>query len=74
MIEDGVSGFLVATDDENGIAAAIRRLGDDAALGRRLTAAARQVCEERYCFRRRMEKEQAVYDEILGAPTGAASA
>lgn len=41
IIEDGVTGLLVEPDDPQALAAAIRRLGKDAALARRLGQAGR---------------------------------
>jgi glycosyltransferase involved in cell wall biosynthesis len=71
MLVDGESGLLVDAEDASGIAAALRRLSDDRTLGERLARAARQTCEVRFCFRRRMEKEQAVYDDLLGSTVAA---
>src|SRR2546430_12714602 len=41
IVEDGVSGLLVPPGDADALAAAVRRLGDDPALARRLGEAGR---------------------------------
>ena len=48
LIEDGVSGLLVPERDDEALAAAIRRLVDDADLRRRLGTAGRDVVAERH--------------------------
>jgi glycosyltransferase involved in cell wall biosynthesis len=48
LIEDGVSGLLVAPADEHGLAAAVERLMDDEILRRSMGAAARERIVEQY--------------------------
>jgi glycosyltransferase involved in cell wall biosynthesis len=49
IIEDGVNGFLAATDDD--WVEKLRRLLDDPELRRRMGAAGRTTIEERYSLR-----------------------
>jgi colanic acid/amylovoran biosynthesis glycosyltransferase len=55
MIEDGVDGLLVAQQDEQGIASALRRLYDDRSFGARLGSAARQRALSQFDSVRRAE-------------------
>jgi glycosyltransferase involved in cell wall biosynthesis len=48
MISDGVDGMLVAQEDVDGLASAIRRLHDDEAFRQRLGTAARQRAVEQF--------------------------
>ncbi len=48
MLTDGENGLLTEAGDVEGLAAALGRLMDDAALRRRLGAAARRTAQERY--------------------------
>lgn len=43
VVEDGVTGFLVAPEDVDGFVAALRRMGTDPALRRRMGAAGREL-------------------------------
>jgi glycosyltransferase involved in cell wall biosynthesis len=55
MIDDGVDGLLIDQKDEEGIAAALRRLYDDRSLGARLGSAARQRALTQFDAVRRAE-------------------
>jgi glycosyltransferase involved in cell wall biosynthesis len=73
LIEDGVSGLLVAPRDETALAAGIARLLGDGALRRALGTAARRRAEERFDS----ATSAARYAELFGfraAETGAPSA
>lgn len=48
LVRDGTTGYLVAPDDADALAARIRLLLDDPALRRRLGAAGRSVVEDEY--------------------------
>jgi glycosyltransferase involved in cell wall biosynthesis len=48
LVEDGVTGLLVPPDDPRALAAAWRRVADDAALAARLSAAGPAVVAERF--------------------------
>ena len=50
LIDDGVSGLLVAADDRDGFAAAIRLLIEDHDRAARFGAAARRTVVERYAI------------------------
>lgn len=66
LITDGVDGLLVEPADEAALTAALARLVEDANLRARLAAAGRATIENRYSFRRRMDKIKAIYDHALG--------
>lgn len=66
LIDDGVSGLLVAPRDVAGLADALARLLDDAALRRRLGAAARAAAEARFDIRRNAAR----YAGLFAAPNG----
>lgn len=51
-VRDGVEGLLVPARDAGALAAACLRLGDDAALRRKMGASARRRAEERFDVRR----------------------
>jgi N-acetyl-alpha-D-glucosaminyl L-malate synthase BshA len=68
VVEDGVSGFLHAPDDLDGMArSAITILSDDA-LHQRMAAAAGRTATDRFCDTRIVPVYEAYYREILDAP------
>jgi N-acetyl-alpha-D-glucosaminyl L-malate synthase BshA len=67
VVEDGVSGFLHAPDDLEGMArSAIALLSDDV-LHQRMAAAACRTATERFCDTRIVPVYEAYYREILDA-------
>jgi N-acetyl-alpha-D-glucosaminyl L-malate synthase BshA len=65
VIDHGVSGFLHAPDDLNGMADSALRLLTDEALYRSAAAAARRVAHERYCDSKIVPRYEAYYEEVL---------
>ena len=67
VIEHGVSGFLHAADDLDGMAqSALSVLGDER-LHRRVAEAARRTAHERFCDEKIVPMYEAYYEEILKA-------
>ena len=66
MVEDGVSGRLVAPGDSDAFAAAIGGLLADPATASRMGAAARRTVEERYTMERVAGMWLEAYDQVLG--------
>jgi glycosyltransferase involved in cell wall biosynthesis len=56
LIEDGVTGLLVPSDDACALASAIVRLLTDRALAARLGAAVRRRAVDRYSFEAKCER------------------
>jgi glycosyltransferase involved in cell wall biosynthesis len=71
---DGEDMLLVPPGDVGPLAAGLRRLAHDAALRRRLAAAARRRVESECSFRRRMERMAAVYDRLWDQPPAGSAA
>ena len=67
VVEDGVSGFLHATDDLAGMARTILRLIADAALHARVAAEGRRAVEERFSAARVVPQYEAAYRALLDA-------
>ncbi|MGH2747958.1 MAG: sugar transferase [Actinomycetota bacterium] len=65
VVEDGVGGLLVPVGDPSALAVAIRRLGEDAALRRRLGAAGHRRARERFDERRVVSIVLDTYREVL---------
>ena len=63
VIEDGVTGFLHALDDLDGMAASVVRLVNDDALRRRVAEAARQSATSRFCDWRIIPAYESYYEE-----------
>src|SRR5581483_3011221 len=64
LIIDGVQGLLIPPGDVAAMTAAIRRLLDDPAATRERARAARRRVEQEFSFRARMEKVEAIYEEL----------
>jgi N-acetyl-alpha-D-glucosaminyl L-malate synthase BshA len=67
VIDDGVTGFLHAPDDLEGMAESAIRLLRDPALHRQIAAAARRSITERFCVDRVVPMYEAYYGQVLGA-------
>ena len=68
VIEDGVSGFLHAPDDLDGMAHSALRLLTDDALHRRVAEAACRTAHERFCDVSIVPMYEAYYEEVLARP------
>jgi glycosyltransferase involved in cell wall biosynthesis len=68
ILTDGVHGLLVPCDDDAAAAAAVLRLLADADLGRRLTSAARESCEQ-YRWQSVRAQWVALYDSVVNGRT-----
>jgi phosphatidylinositol alpha-mannosyltransferase len=67
VMRDGVDGLMVdRADDEAGFAAALDRLLDDPALGRRMGAAGRQRALTTFSWPIVVDALEALYDDLLG--------
>ena len=69
ILEDGVTGLLVPRDDPAALAAAMRRLRDDAALRTRLGNAGPPAVAARFNRRSMLEAYQRLYDALLDGHT-----
>ena len=67
MIHDGVNGVLIAPDDRDGFAAAIRLLLDDGERAGRFGSAARQTVVDQYSIHKTASAWLAVYHEAAEA-------
>jgi glycosyltransferase involved in cell wall biosynthesis len=65
IVEDGLTGLLVPTDDPAALAGAMRRLRDDAALRLQLAAAGPPAVWSRFDRRSMLEAYQRLYDALL---------
>ena len=65
LIEDGHNGLLVRAAALDPLTNGLDRLLGDAGLRDRLRRAGRRTVETRYSFARRMQRLQAVYDQLL---------
>jgi N-acetyl-alpha-D-glucosaminyl L-malate synthase BshA len=68
VIEHGVTGFLHAPEDLEGMSASALLLLEDAGLRRHIGTAARTVVSERFCADLVVPQYEAFYEEILAAP------
>jgi glycosyltransferase involved in cell wall biosynthesis len=68
------TGLFVPPHDVGALAAAIRRLVDDASLRQRLGAAARQRWQDKFTLDRSAQEVRAVYAEVLSNPHRATTA
>lgn len=69
-LEEGKSGFLVASEDAVAMADRILRLLRDPELARRMGEAARARVRERFSMDAMMDRLMAIYDELLAAANG----
>ena len=68
LVDDGLSGFLHAPDDLDGMARSAVRLLTDADLHHRAAAAARRAAQDRYCDSKIVPAYEAYYAEIVAGP------
>ncbi len=66
IIEDGVTGLLVAPDDPDALAAAIIRLAENPDERARFGRVARERAVAQHTWRRNAERALAAYDEVIG--------
>jgi glycosyltransferase involved in cell wall biosynthesis len=66
IIEDGVSGRLVPTEDPEALAQAINELLDNPLERSRLASNARRTAHDRYSLRQMAIDTERVYREVLG--------
>jgi glycosyltransferase involved in cell wall biosynthesis len=76
LVVDGASGFVVPVRDPAAIAAALRKLRDDAELRNRLGAAARERIRNDFRIEDTIDKTLALYRELAGhgRPPGGSTA
>jgi glycosyltransferase involved in cell wall biosynthesis len=67
VVEDGITGLLVASGDEAGFTAALRRVRDDKALAKSLGEAGRSRAIGRYGLRRMLDEYEALYREAMAS-------
>jgi N-acetyl-alpha-D-glucosaminyl L-malate synthase BshA len=65
VVEDGVSGFLHAPEDLDGMSQSTLKLLTDEPLHRRAADAARRIARERYCDSKIVPLYESYYEEIL---------
>src|SRR2546427_241939 len=68
IVEDGVSGLLVPPGDAAALAAAVRRLGDDPALARRLGEAGRRRLREQFSWPAIVQRWLDLYTDLVTRP------
>ena len=68
LVLDGQTGYIVPQGDVDGLAHAIIKLINDAALRQRMGHAGRERVEDEFSFRRRLQRIEALYTAVLGVP------
>lgn len=66
VLEDGRTGYTVASEDHHAAAARILRLLEDREGAREMGLRARRVIEERYSAQSMIERMVGLYDGLLG--------
>jgi L-malate glycosyltransferase len=69
VVAEGVTGYLHAPDDLDGMAASIALLLSDQPLHDRMAAAAAATAHEKYCDTRIVPAYEAYYQEIINKPS-----
>jgi glycosyltransferase involved in cell wall biosynthesis len=64
-VEDGKTGLLVAPEDSDALASAIRRIIDDPALGTRMGEAGRQRMQSEFSIDTMADKHETLYESVL---------
>ena len=67
VLENGKSGFIVASEDAHSLAQHLISLLDDPALARSMGARAQAVARERFTVDGMMKELVEIYDELLAA-------
>jgi len=70
VVEDGVTGLLVNPLDEDGLAAALGRILEDAALAERMGAAARQRAKDLFDIKKTGQALHALYGSLIKGNIG----
>jgi len=73
VVRDGETGLLVPPGDADTLAAALRRLAQDAALRQRLGAAGRQRWLNEFTLERAAQRTLTLYRDVLGAARNTAA-
>jgi glycosyltransferase involved in cell wall biosynthesis len=71
VVQHGVSGFLHAPDDLDGMADSTVRMLEDPELHRRIALAARRTAVERFSDNQIVPLYESYYEEVLLAPSRA---
>jgi glycosyltransferase involved in cell wall biosynthesis len=66
IVEDGITGLLIAPGSSELLSEAMRFLLEDDDLRKSMAVAARQRVREHFDIRQQVERIQSVYDEVLG--------
>jgi glycosyltransferase involved in cell wall biosynthesis len=74
IVDDGVSGLLVAPGDSRALAEALIKIIDDGGLRRRLAGAGRDKVLRQFDFREMIRRYEQVYERLLASPTARAHA
>lgn len=64
LLQDGINGLVVPTDNENALHDAIRRCLISETFLRQMAVNGRRTIEERFCFDRRMSRVVSVYRQL----------
>ncbi len=65
VVQNGVNGFLVPSDDEQAVADALFKLYENPDLRKKMGQAARQVVEEKFSVTAMVQKYQNLYERVL---------
>ena len=69
VVEEGITGYLHAPDDLDGMAASITRLLTDQPLHDRMAAAAAATARDNYCDTKIVPAYEADYQEVMNRPS-----
>ena len=69
LIENGVSGYLHAPSDLDGMAQSVVTLLTDSTLYRRMAEASRRAARERYCDSKIVPRYESCYRQVLEQPS-----
>jgi len=71
VVQHGVSGYLHAPDDLDGMADSTVRMLENSELHRRVARAARHTAVERFSDRQIVPLYESFYEEVIGTPSRA---